>query len=65
MAHNLPPGCKLSDLPGWNDEHYTGCPVHEDQDHDEDAECECPELAQQAKEDAAEAAFELARESDW
>ena len=64
-GYNLPPGCFERDLPGYGKSHYTECPYHEDNDDYVDGdECVCGELDAQAKADAQEQAFELARECE-
>ena len=65
-GYNLPPGCYEHDLPGYGESHYKECPLHEDNDdYSDDDECACAELDTQAKADAEEMAFELAREQEW
>ena len=64
-GYNLPPGCFERDLPGHGETHYKECLCHEDNDDYSDGdECTCREMDAQAKEDAEEQAFELARERE-
>lgn len=66
---DLPAGAASDPRAPWNaQEHYKGCPQHEDADevdecggHNEQ-DCVCADIAEQIESDAAEAAYERSRE---
>ena len=58
MSWNLPPGCKLSDLPD-SCGHLTACEHHEDNDPDGLAECTCEAIDEADREAARELAAEI------